>query len=358
MAVQSELVRNQLPVMMPVDPARNSGSIIQPQPMIEAKPLTINSEYYKSPIDNRTNKTSQNKSAVVATPEKKSAVNNKNSEKLAPQEIDAMVDEMFAKSKLVETPAPEISWDATNPLAEISKSMEFPKTLGTKIPLQEKQLKSEQPLTVEKSSARRGTFNASAPKSVSPKKPSAKLPIVDALNESSGALLEIPDLRPIAPVAEPTQSKDGDANESGIPSSRRQYIPFTMPNEKPALMNNAEPGQFSPIPEDGQSQQSEPATGTRQPIPRLQARPVDKSSQRKSGVPVSNASHGTTPSHAAIIPEPSGTLFIPPSAIQPVPATGPEIESKTFPGFRGLPVPNSKSLEPRSAQPGSNEMLR
>jgi hypothetical protein len=88
---------------------------------------------------------------------------------------------------------------------------------------------------------------------------------------------------------------------------------------------------------------------------RLQARPAS-STRSASGVPATGAS--MHPARATIVGPSNGSLFIPPSAVEAVPATGPELEPLAFPPFPDIPATDSNSLDPRSAQPETTDVIR
>ncbi len=177
---------------------------------------------------------------------------------------------------------------------------------------------------------------------------SPRRPTVEIEYESS--LVENP-LRVDAP--ETSGKSIADRFRAFIPFSIQQDLSTSMPVE-------GSRHSISPLTRALQTQTDEADTNTSAvgQVPTLQARPVEKSHQRQAGVPVSNASHQPDASRATIVPDSGQGLFIPPSAIQTVPAVGPDREPQAFPGFPGIPAPHSESLKPRSAKPDSGEVIR
>jgi hypothetical protein len=92
-------------------------------------------------------------------------------------------------------------------------------------------------------------------------------------------------------------------------------------------------------------------------LPRLRATTDGKPTASSGEVPARNAGYKAPESHATIIPGSGQPTPIPPADVV-VPATGPDIESKAYPGFPGVPAPNASGLEPRSAQPQSTDVVR
>ncbi len=284
---------------------------------------------------------------------------------LKPDQIDSMMDDMFARSRLLQSPAPEVIWDVAHPGAVITDQPEPLEVSGGTISDQSaagppptnsalqgittladdgQPITNDQPLTIT-AELQPDTRPATTRENPATRNASSILerePEIESSTDNRADTIE-------------TQTGGADINGlneqtspvAGQPIADRfkRYIPFTIQGETPSTGTAAD---------SGADDQSSRIT----PIPTLQARQVEKSRQRQEGVPVSNASHRPKSSRAKIVPDSETELQIPASAVQPVPAVGPQLELLTFPGFPGIPVPKSGTLEPRSAQPQSGDVMR
>ena len=220
----------------------------------------------------------------------------------APANRGLRVEDLFANSKLVSSPAPVVEWDVTEP----ARTANSPGILD-----------------------RGGDFQISRPAATERKPAGAATP-------NNPFRLNSPAARPAASGDQPDFSKQ---------------LPFSGESNR---ATNDTPSRAGPDPL---------ADADRQPAAtmlKLRAhQPLARPGQRSSGVPASNAGFKqASPAWILSDQKEQGSLFVPPSAIHSLPATGPRPEERAEPVWPGVPGPNSQSLEPRSAKPDSDEVVR
>ena len=79
--------------------------------------------------------------------------------------------------------------------------------------------------------------------------------------------------------------------------------------------------------------------------------------QLQSGA-AAGANWPNDPSRARIIGDETDTFFIPPSAVEPLPATGPQLDELIRRKDRSAPTPKTPALSPRQANPSLDDVYR